>query len=70
MVGEAAMSDKAKLIARLCGALILASVGLSLGYILWVSHPAGLWLIPFGISLGAATASGFVMIWLNRVGKD
>lgn len=63
------MSDRVKMLCRLAGALILASVGLSVGYLLTgggvkIGWP---WIIPFAFVEGAATGAGFFLIWLNRI---
>lgn len=61
------MNNWAKLFCRLTGALTLASVGLSAGYLLTV-HPIPLpWLIPFAFLCGVSTGTGFFLIWLNRI---
>lgn len=56
---------------RLIGALVLASVGLVVGWLI-TSHVVrnSLWSVPMAIVLGAATVAGFFLIWFNRIDRD
>lgn len=62
------MSNFEKFVCRLMGALILASVGTSAGVLLahYPNVPM-LWFLPIAIVHGAAIATGFILLWLNRI---